>query len=194
MKLVNETNQSSKIILQTKKIILIVKKLRQQGKKIVLTQGSFDMVHIGHGRYCAEAKQHGDILIVGIDSDAKVRKRKGENRPVVPQEERLEMMTYLSSVDYVVLKKLKVPKYNLINLIKPDVLVATDETYNQEQIEYLETICGKVIVLKPMATTTTSAKLRRLQIGAAKDITKTLSKKFVKVMEEMIEELKNGDK
>ncbi len=186
--------KSDKIILKAEKVIPVVKKLKKQGKKIVLTQGSFDMVHIGHGRYCAEAKKHGDVLIVGVDSDKKVRKRKGENRPVVPQSERMEMMTYLSPVDYVVLKNLKVPKYNLIDLVKPDVLVATDETYNQEQIDHLETICGKVVVLKPMATTSTSAKIRLLQIGAAKEITKTLSKKFVKVMEEMIEELKNGDK
>ena len=73
------------------------------------------------------------------------------------------------------------------------MLVATAETYNQEQIDHLETICGKVVVLAPMATTSTSAKIRLLQIGAAKEITKTLSKKFIKVMEEMIEELKNGD-
>lgn len=188
-----KSNKSSKVILQAKRIIPIVRRLRKQGNKIVLTQGSFDMVHIGHGRYCAEAKTHGDILIVGVDSDKKVQKRKGKNRPVVPEDERMEMMTYLSSIDYVVLKELGVPKYNLINLIKPDVLVATDETYTPETIEHLETICGKVVVLKPMATTSTSAKIRRLQIGAAKDVTKTLSRKFVRVMEEMIEELKNGE-
>ena len=184
--------KSDKIIIQAKKIVPVVKKLRKQGKKIVLTQGSFDMVHIGHGRYCAEAKKRGDVLIVGVDGDKKVQKRKGPNRPIVPEEERLEMMMHLSAVDYVVLKKLNMPKYNLINLIKPDVLVATNETYNLEQIKYLETICGEVVVLKPMATTSTSAKIRLLQIGAAKEITKTLSKKFIKVMEEMIEELKNA--
>ncbi len=188
-----QVSKSDKIILQAQQIVPIVKKLRQQGKTIVLTQGSFDMVHIGHGRYCSEAKKYGDVLIVGVDSDAKVKKRKGTNRPVVPEAERLEMMTYFSSIDYVVLKKLRAPKYSLIKLIQPDVLVATDETYTQEQIDYLQTICGEVVVLEPMATTSTSAKLRRLQIGAAKEITKTLSKKFVKVMEEMIEELKNGD-
>lgn len=187
-------NISEKIILEAKQISPLVKKLKKQGKKVVLTQGSFDMVHIGHGRYCMEAKTYGDVLIVGVDSDKKVRKRKGENRPIVPEDERLEMMTYLSAVDYVVRKELGVPKYNLIKLVQPDVLIATDETYNQEQIDYLETICGEVVVLKPMATTSTSAKLRRVQIGAAKEITKTLSKKFVRVMEEMIEELKNGKK
>lgn len=187
------SEETDKIILDAKKITAIVKKLKKQGKKIVLTQGSFDMVHIGHGRYCQEAKKYGDILIVGVDSDKKVRYRKGENRPVVPEAERLEMLMYLSAVDYVVLKELGSPKYNLIKLVQPDVLIATDETYDQEQIDYLETICGEVVVLEPMATTSTSAKIRRLQIGAAKEITKTLSKKFIKVMEEMIEELKNGD-
>lgn len=183
---------SDKIILEAKKITPIVKKLRQQGEKIVLTQGSFDMVHIGHCRYCTKAKEYGDVLIVGVDSDEKIRHRKGKNRPVVPQEERLEMMTYLVPVDYVVLKELGAPKYNLIKLIKPDVLIAVADTYTSDKIEYLATICGEVVVLENQATTSTSAKIRRVQIGAAKDITKSLSKKFVTVMEEMIEELTNG--
>lgn len=185
--------KSNKIILQAKKIVSVVKKLRKQGKKIVLTQGSFDMIHIGHGRYCAEAKTYGDTLIVGVDSDKKIRKRKGRNRPVVPQDERLEMMTYLEAVDFVVLKKLDALKYSLTKLIKPDVLIAVKNTYTPEQIKQLEKFCGEVVVLEYQATTSTSAKIRRVQIGAAKDITKTLSKKFVKVMEEMLEELRNGD-
>lgn len=186
--------QADKIISRAKDIVPIVAKLRQQNKKIVLTQGSFDMVHIGHARYCQEAKRHGDILIVGVDSDEKIRHRKGPDRPVVPQEERLEMLTYLESVDYVVLKELKAPKYSLIKFIKPDVLIATKHTYTPEQIAELEKICGKVVVLEPMATTSTSAKIRRVQIGAAKQITKTLSKKLINSIEEILEELRNGEK
>lgn len=181
-----------KIILETADIVPIVEKLRQEGKKIVLTQGTFDMVHIGHGRYCHEAKQQGDVLIVGVDSDEKVKIRKGPDRPVVPENERMEMLTYLNSVDYVVLKKKDDEKYNLIKLIKPDVLVATDQTYTPDKIKYLETICGEVLVLKPLATTSTSAKIRRVQIGAAKKLTKTLSQRLINTMEEIIEELQNG--
>lgn len=186
-------NHHGKVILQAKKIQSIVEKLRKQGKKIVLTQGSFDMIHIGHGRYFLEAKKHGDVLIVGVDGDKKIRSRKGSDRPVVPQEERLEMLTYLKAVDYAVLKELNEPKYNLIKLVRPDVLIATNKTYTADKIKHLETICGKVVVLEPMATTSTSAKIRMVQIGAAKRITKTLSQRLVASIEQVLEELKNGD-
>jgi D-glycero-beta-D-manno-heptose 1-phosphate adenylyltransferase len=181
-----------KIILKAEDIQPIVEKLRSQGKKIVLTQGSFDMVHIGHGRYCEEAKKQGDILIVGVDSDEKIKQRKGPDRPVVPQEERLEMMTYLSSVDYVVFKEAEAPKWNLIKLVQPDVLVATRETYTPMQIKELKRICGTVLVLDPRATTSTSAKIRRLQIGAAQKLTKKISKRLIGTMEQILEELKDG--
>ena len=179
-----------RIIAKLEDLKPIVDAYRKAGKKIVLTQGSFDMVHIGHARYCEEAKKYGDVLIVGVDSDEKVRQRKGPDRPVVPQEERLEMLTYLRSVDEVVLKELNAPKYALIQAVKPDVLIATRETYTPEKIKELEKICCKVVVLEPMATTSTSAKLRRLQIGAAKKISATLSGKLIKTIEEVLEELK----
>src|SRR3989304_5889449 len=93
-----------KIVRDYALVAQFVEKERRDGKKIVLTQGSFDMLHIGHARYCKEAKKHGDLLIVGVDSDEKIKARKGPDRPIVPEDERLEMLTYLSSVDLVVLK------------------------------------------------------------------------------------------
>ena len=184
---------ADKIILDATEISEIVEKHRQKGQKIVLTQGVFDLVHIGHARYCEEAKKCGDFLIVGVDCDEKVRARKGPDRPIVPESERLEMLTYLRAVDVVVLKQLSAPKLFLIKAVKPDVLVATKETYTPEQIEDLEKYCGKVVVLEPQATTSTSAKIRRLQIGAAKKISDTLSTKLVKTIEEVLQELK-GEK
>jgi len=180
------------IFLDYSKLPPLVAKYRKQKKKIVLTQGSFDMIHIGHGRYCQQAKDLGDVLFVGVDSDAKVTSRKGPDRPVVPQEERLEMLTHLGSVDHVVLKQLDKPKWELIKIIKPDILLATEETYSADQIKTLEEICGKVVVVKAMATTSTSAKIRRVQIGAAKEMSKTLSTKLINAVEEVLEELKNG--
>lgn len=163
---------------------------RQQKKIIVLTQGTFDMLHIGHGRYLHEAKKHGDILLVGVDSDAKVKQRKGPDRPVVPEQERLEMLTYLKSVDHVVLKPVDAPKWDLIKKVKPDVLIATKETYSQKSLNELENFCGTVVVLDPMATTSTSAKIRLVQIGAAQKVTTTISKKVITALEEALEELK----
>ncbi|MDQ3008070.1 MAG: adenylyltransferase/cytidyltransferase family protein [bacterium] len=181
------------IILNSDDLIQIVEQYRQDKKKIVLTQGSFDMVHIGHARYCEEAKKYGDVLIVGVDSDEKVRFRKGADRPVVPQEERLEMLTYLRPVDLVVLKELDAPKLQLVKTVKPDVLIATTDTYTDQQIQELEKICGKVVVLEPMATTSTSAKIRLLQMGAAKKIGATMSARLIVAMEEVLQELK-GEK
>ncbi|MCL2110573.1 adenylyltransferase/cytidyltransferase family protein [Microgenomates group bacterium] len=163
---------------------------RAVGKKVVLTAGSFDLLHIGHGRYLQEAKTHGDVLFVGVDADEKVRVRKGPERPIVPEEERMEMLSYLDSVDYVILKPLQKEKWWLIKLMRPDVLIATRSTYSEEQKEKLREWCGEVVVLKEQATTSTSAKIRRVQIGAAKRITKTLSNKLIKSMEQALEELR----
>ncbi len=171
-----------------------VKQQRQRNKKIVLTQGSFDMLHIGHARYCKEAKSYGNILIVGVDSDQKIKARKGEDRPIVPEDERLEMLTYLASVDLVVLKKLTAPKWELIKIIKPDVLIATKETYKPDQIAKLEKICGQVVILDPMAVTSTSAKIRLLQMGAAKKIKSVLTNKLINTIEEVLSELKGEKK
>ncbi|HCR81280.1 MAG: Bifunctional synthase/transferase [Candidatus Pacebacteria bacterium GW2011_GWA1_46_10] len=171
-----------------------IKNARRLKKKIVLTQGSFDMLHIGHARYCREAKKHGDTLIVGVDSDEKIRARKGEGRPIVPQAERLEMLTHLEYVDLVVLKELNTPKWELIKIVRPDVLIATAQTYTQPQIEELEQICGQVVVLQPMATTSTSAKLRLMQIEAAQKIQQTLTSKLISTIEETLRELKGEKK
>jgi D-glycero-beta-D-manno-heptose 1-phosphate adenylyltransferase len=167
--------------------------LRKKRQKIVLTQGSFDMVHIGHARYLEKAKSYGDVLVVGVDSDEKVTARKGPDRPVVPQDERLEMLTYLRPVDFVVLKKLDAAKYELIKKVQPDVLIATSGTYTPEKLAEVKKLCDKVVVLDPQATTSTSAKIRRVQIGAANRMSAVLSKKLVKAIEEVLAELK-GEK
>ena len=184
------STRSSVIISSYAKLPSLVKQYRTDGKKIVLTQGTFDLIHIGHARYLEEAKQHGDVLFVGVDSDEKVRQRKGPDRPVVPEEERAEMLTYFRSVDHVVIKPVLEEKWSLLKIIKPDVLIATRETYSDAQIKELEKLCGKVVVLEPMATTSTSAKIRRVQIGAAKEMSKTLSTRLIKAIEDALEELK----
>ncbi|MFZ5377017.1 MAG: adenylyltransferase/cytidyltransferase family protein [Patescibacteria group bacterium] len=181
----------SKIFFDLEKITNTVLKHRQKGQRIVLTQGSFDLLHIGHARYCREAKSYGDVLVVAVDSDEKVRQRKGKDRPIVPQEERLEMLTHLAYVDYVFLKDSVLAKWALIKAIKPDTLIATAQTYGKDQIKDLKKHCQQIVVLEPMAVTSTSAKLRRMQIGTAKKIQKDLSSKLIKTIEEVLEQLKN---
>ncbi|MES2213727.1 MAG: adenylyltransferase/cytidyltransferase family protein [Patescibacteria group bacterium] len=185
-----EMNSDGRVFTDYKKLKSLIEHCKALGLKVVLTQGTFDMIHVGHGRYLKEAKQHGDILIVGVDSDKKVRHRKGPERPVVPQEERLEMLSHLRYVDLVFLKELKDPKWSLIKAIRPDVLIATKQTYNAQQIKDLKEHCGKVVVLEPRATTSTSAKIRLLQIGTAKKLGQTLTPKLMKVIEDVLSEIK----
>lgn len=183
-------HKSSQIISNVKQLLPYLEKFRKDEKKIVLTQGSFDMVHIGHARYCEKAKSYGDVLIVGVDSDEKVRERKGPDRPIVPEDERLEMLVHLRAVDLAILKPLNAPKWELIKLIQPDVLVATKQTYTDAQLKELKQWCKKVVVLDPMATTSTSAKLRLVQMGEAKKISAKFSNKLIKSIEEVLAELK----
>ena len=183
-------NQTVRIIFNPQEIKAIVAKAKKNGQKVVLTQGSCDLVHIGHARYCEKAKSFGDLLIVGADSDQKVRARKGDNRPIVPQDERMEMLTHLRSVDYVVLKELGDPKFNLIKAIKPDILVATKKTYDAATIRQLETICGKIVVLEPMATTRTTGKIRLMQMKTANSIKNKMSSKLISTIEDVLAEFK----
>lgn len=159
----------SKKILTYQQLTKVVKAHRDLEQTIVLTQGTYDMVHVGHGRYLQDAKKRGDVLIVGVDSDEKVRQRKGVGRPIVPEEERVEMLTYFSSVDHVVIKPLQAEKWSLIKLVRPDVLIVTEEAYTPVQLEQLGQFCGQVEVLSRKALTSTSAKIRRVQMCLAKE-------------------------
>jgi D-glycero-beta-D-manno-heptose 1-phosphate adenylyltransferase len=188
----HSSNFNHRYFYDYKKLKLLIDHLKGLGLRIVLTQGTYDMVHIGHARYFEEAKKHGDILVVGVDSDEKVKARKGPDRPVVPEVERLEMVAHLKPVDVVVLKPLKAAKWHLIKSIKPDVLITTKETYTKDQIVNLEKYCGKVVVLDPMATTTTSAKIRKLQIATAKSLGQALTPKIIDAIEDVLGGIKDG--
>ncbi len=172
----------------------IIQKERDSGKKIVLTQGSFDLVHIGHARYLQKAKEHGDFLIVGIDSDKKIQVRKGPDRPVVPQDERMEMLTHIKHVDLVVLKDLDMPKWGLIKIVKPDVLIGVEGTYDKAQVSQLEKLCGQVTILERQATTSTSAKIRHLQIGLADKLSEALTPKIIETIEVVFADIKEKNK
>lgn len=158
------------------------------GLKVVLTQGTWDMVHVGHARYLESAKQYGDLLIVGVDEDKKVRHRKGPDRPIVPEDERLEMLVHLNSVDLVFLKKLKDPKWELIKTVSPDVLITIGENYDSKQRKDLKKFCKEVVVMPRQATTSTSAKLRLLQINIAQKIGQALTPKIISTLDEVFRE------
>lgn len=96
--------------------------LRQAGKKVVFTNGCFDILHVGHVRYLAESKSLGDFLVVGLNSDSSTKKLKGPERPIVNEMDRKEVLLALNSVNSVCIFEEETP-YELIKLIKPDILV-----------------------------------------------------------------------
>ena len=100
----------------------IRKELKAQNKKVVFTNGVFDILHAGHVDYLGKAKELGDVLIVGVNSDASVKRIKGELRPVVPQHERAFIISSLKPVDFATIFEEDTP-FEVINKIIPDVLV-----------------------------------------------------------------------
>ena len=111
-----------KKICPRKELKAEVDRLKKQGKKVIFTNGCFDILHAGHTRYLREARKLGDALILGLNSDSSVRAIKGEKRPIVPQDERAEVLAALSSVDYVTIFDEETP-LALIEFLQPDVIV-----------------------------------------------------------------------
>jgi D-beta-D-heptose 7-phosphate kinase/D-beta-D-heptose 1-phosphate adenosyltransferase len=172
------------------RITEIVAALRVLGLRVVLTMGTFDILHEGHSMYLEAARGYGDFLIVGVDSDEKVRQRKGPSRPAVPELERLRMVTHQRGVGLVTLKNVDDPRWALINAVRPDVLVATAETYTDDEIAELEAKhCGKVEVLDRMATVSTSARLRLLQLGLGEKMSQRLSERLPDLLQDVLDEL-----
>ena len=102
--------------------VALVNQLRADGKKVVFTNGVFDLLHPGHVRYLQHARTLGDALIVGINSDRSVRAVKGPDRPITPEAERAEILAALACVDAVAIFDEETP-YEIISAIAPDVLV-----------------------------------------------------------------------
>lgn len=120
--------------------------LRAAGKKIVFTNGCFDIIHTGHTRYLSRAKTFGDVLVVAVNSDESVRSIKGEKRPVNGEADRMEVLAALESVDFVVLFNEPDP-HRIISELQPDVLVKGGDWPVEKIIgrEVVEARGGKVI-------------------------------------------------
>jgi D-beta-D-heptose 7-phosphate kinase/D-beta-D-heptose 1-phosphate adenosyltransferase len=156
----------------------IVKTFKEMGYRVVLTQGVYDLIHEGHAAYLEAAKSKGDVLIVGVDSDELTRKRKGPDRPIVPQEERLKMLVHLRHVDVVTLREVHHDIGDLIRLVKPDVLIVSKSTsdFTRGMAQEYQAVCGEIITLPPQATTTTSARIRNLTIEGAEKLAQEVTR------------------
>ncbi len=139
---------------------------RKSGKKIVFTNGCFDILHKGHTSYLQSAKKAGDILVVGLNSDASVRRLKGSERPLNKQNDRAEVLSALECVDYVTLFSEDTP-LDLIHLVRPDVLVKGGDWKKKDVVgaSFVESLGGKVRIIpyiKGFSTTGILEKIKSL--------------------------------
>ena len=150
-------------IVDVNKMVPQLNTLRKSGRKIVFTNGCFDILHVGHVRYLAAARSEGDLLVVGLNSDASVRLIKGEKRPIVTQDQRAEVLASLGCVDFVALFDEPDP-LNLIKRLKPHVLVK-GEDWTEENIigaAFVKSNGGKVVRVKFVDETSTSGIIKRI--------------------------------
>lgn len=150
-------------------LMTLHEKLKEKGKKIIFTAGSWDLLHVGQCRYLDTAKKEGDILVVGVSSNAAIRAVKGPNKPVLDEKIRAEMLTYLRSVDFVTI----LPEPSCaptLGLLKPDVFITVKEDWAaayKESKEY-KTVTkygGKVKVVDRQSTALSTTKIVQRAIG-----------------------------
>ena len=142
------------------------RKWREEGRRVVLTNGCFDLLHPGHLTLLEAARAHGDVLVVAINSDRSVRRIKGEGRPLVPEAERAETLLALEAVDRVVVYDEPTP-LEVVKALVPDVLVkgadwAEDAIVGREQVEAAG---GRVVRVEMVPGRSTSAMLERIRHG-----------------------------
>ncbi len=130
---------------------------RRQGKKIVFTNGCFDILHWGHVQYLQTVKKTNRILVVGLNSDSSIREIKGPKRPILPQQARLNVLTALECVDYVIMFNEATP-YRLISSVKPDILVKGADWKGKQVVgsDVVEKSGGKVEYIKYLPKYSTS--------------------------------------
>jgi len=141
-------------------------KLKQKNKKIVFTNGCFDILHAGHVSYLSKAKSLGDILVIGLNSDSSVRRIKGKPKPVVSQNDRAALLAALEAVDFVVIFKDPTP-LRLIKAIKPDVLVKGGDWKKEDIVgsDFVESYGGKVKSLKYIKGLSTRSIIKKIKEG-----------------------------
>jgi rfaE bifunctional protein nucleotidyltransferase chain/domain len=143
--------------IDDKKIEKLASELKNSGKKIVFTNGCFDIFHAGHIDYLEKAKKLGDVLVVGVNSDASVRRIKGDKRPIVDQKYRIRLLEGVQSIDYIMLFEEDTP-LDLIKKVRPDILVKGADWKDKGVVgeDFVKTYGGKVKLIDLLPGISTS--------------------------------------
>ncbi|MCD6130317.1 MAG: D-glycero-beta-D-manno-heptose 1-phosphate adenylyltransferase [Deltaproteobacteria bacterium] len=154
------------MIIDRQKLLSLIQKLKTEGKRIIFTNGCFDILHSGHAYYLKKTKELGDILIIGINSDESVKKIKQQNRPINKLLDRMIVLNSIKYVDYVVPFNEETPE-NLIKIIKPDVLTKGGDWNKKDVVgsDFVKSYGGRTVIIpyiKGKSTTNTIKKIRDL--------------------------------
>ena len=150
-------------ILKLQDLLQTIQNLRESRKSIVFTNGCFDILHVGHVRYLTAARSEGDVLVVGLNSDESVRSIKPENRPIMNQDQRAEVLAGLECVDYITVFNEPDP-LKVIKELKPDVLVKGADWIEEEIIgaDIVKANGGKVVRVPAVPEVSTSRIIQRI--------------------------------
>jgi rfaE bifunctional protein nucleotidyltransferase chain/domain len=134
-----------------------LEELRKKGKKVAFTNGCFDILHVGHVRYLREAKKTADVLVIALNSDSSVRAIKGEKRPLMPENERAELLAALEFIDFVTIFEELTP-LELINYLKPDILIKGGDWPEEKVVgrEEVKKWGGRVAIIPEVAGKSTT--------------------------------------
>lgn len=185
-----------RFIPEHEQLIEVLNDLRSRGCVIVFTTGVWDLFHIGHADYIQKGRDEAVslypdaehfIMVVGVDTDALTKERKGPQRPIVPEDERYRVLGHLRSADIIT------PQYvlnQLYEVVKPHVLIVSTSTKDlPPDLNVALGHCEHIVSLPPQAETSTSARIRRLMFDGGLDLFNRVSAKLLHVLEEVHDEL-----
>lgn len=154
---------NSKLIAKSQ-LVKFARRLHRTGKRIVFTNGVFDILHAGHVDYLERAKRHGDVLVIGLNTDASVKVNKGDHRPIIPYKDRAKLLAALSVVDYIVPLERKTPD-RLIETICPHVLVKGAQYKLGEIVgaDFVRAHGGKIVRMRMVPGLSTTAIIKRIK-------------------------------
>jgi D-beta-D-heptose 7-phosphate kinase/D-beta-D-heptose 1-phosphate adenosyltransferase len=185
-----------RFIPKHEELIEILEDLRSRGCIIVFTAGVWDLFHIGHGDYIQKGRDEAVklypdaehiIMVVGVDTDALTRERKGPQRPIVPEDERNRVLSHLRSADIITSQYVL---NQLYSIVKPHVQIVSTSTKDlPPDMEVARVHCEHLVSLPPQAETSTSARIRRLAFDGKLDMLERVSGKLMKAIEEARDEL-----
>lgn len=177
-------------------LVLLIEQLRSMGCTIGFVTGVWDLIHIGHAEYIQHGKEEvaklypeSDhiIMVVGVDSDAFTKQRKGPDRPIVPEDERLRMLGHLRAVDILTLQY---EADQLFKVVAHDVRIVSQSTQDLPQLGLIQSQCAHVVNLPPQADTSTTARIRRLSFDGAVNVLLKAERALLSALEGVRSELK----